>query len=131
MKTPNFRIQWFLLVLFAVLVGDRASGQIFSLNYSQNPPQLLSYNFDGTFINSTTLATNLPNSFSDADFVASDGTDIFVSYSGSGVIGEYTLSGGIINTSLVAGLSSPSTVAISGTNLYVGEIGRASCRERV
>ena len=56
--------------------------------------------------------------------LATDGTNLYVADWTLGVIGEYTTSGGIVNPSLISGLTNPSAMAVSGTNLFVGDYNR-------
>ncbi|MGA2439745.1 MAG: PEP-CTERM sorting domain-containing protein [Tepidisphaeraceae bacterium] len=48
---------------------------------------------------------------------------IFVVNYGNGTIGEYGLDGSTVNASLVSGLSSPSDIAVSGSDLFVANFG--------
>lgn len=111
------------MVWLLVFLAGSASGQFFVVN---NPGDgsgngtLLGYNFDGTLINNSTPLLSNGNPAE----LATDGTNLFVTYFNFGVVGKYTTTGGIVNPSLVSGLTNPNCLAISGTNLFVADQNR-------
>jgi hypothetical protein len=71
--------------------------------------------------------------------IAASGTNLFVAMSGtfgadgfdpaSGAVSEYTTSGATVNASLVTGLKETSNITVSGTNLYVANLGDGTIGE--
>jgi hypothetical protein len=124
MKTLFVRYKLRLMVALLLISGlGPASAQIFNINHTANPGAIVGYNFDGTYLNSVQLLVN-----GDCRSIATDGTNLFVADYYYGIVGEYTTSGGVINPSLISGLTYPLAMAVSGTNLYVGDVGASGGR---
>ncbi len=116
---------WFILALFLISTVGRVSAQLLivsntaPLNSNAGVCSVLAYNFDGTLRNTIPLAlTNAPIA------IVTDGTNLFADYLALGVVGEYTTAGGIVNPTLISGLNNPNAMALSGTNLYIADVGR-------
>jgi hypothetical protein len=78
------------------------------------------YTTSGETINAR-LITGVAPGFVPIDLaVSDDGSRLFVSNFDSGTISEYTTSGQVVDSALISGLSRPSTLAVSGSRLFVG-----------
>jgi hypothetical protein len=57
--------------------------------------------------------------------IAVSGSNLFVSDSNSNTISEYTTSGVLVNATLISGLNIPEGIAVSGSHLFVGNLGNS------
>ena len=106
--------------LFLITAAQIAPSQICVISNNISGSNAINiYNFDGTYSNTISLL-NMAN----PNFLATDGTNLYVNYISLGTIGKYTISGSIVNPSLISGLNTPLGMAISGTNLFVADVNR-------
>lgn len=112
---PDFRqvssiVKATVAVLALVLAGSTLHAQIY---VTTSVSEILEYNFDGS------LARTINGVESSASAFAVSGSDLYVENPSSG-IEEYTTSGTLINSSLIPPQGQDETVAVSGTDVFVG-----------